>query len=124
MPTEEEINEESKKRKKKKLSVDEDDIKDLEDSKTTFNKLQLELSEFYKENNISMSNEDSLKEKEDEAVKAESIKADSNKDIYSIDTSVKDNNSESIKTYNSNGDTKEVNINTTSESKSQISIKV
>ena len=71
-----------------------------------------------------MSNEDSLKEKEDEAVKAESIKADSNKDIYSIDTSVKDNNSESIKTYNSNGDTKEVNINTTSESKSQISIKV
>ena len=38
--------------------------------------------------------------------------------------SIKDNNSESIKTYNSNGDTKEVNINTTSESKSQISIKV
>lgn len=129
LPTEEEINEESKKRKKKKLSVDEDDIKDLEDSKTTFNKLQLELSEFYKENNISMSNEDSLKEKEDEAVKAESIKADSNqcasnKDIYSKDMSIKDNNSESIKTYNSNGDTKEVNINTTSESKSQISIKV
>ena len=48
LPTEEEINEESKKRKKKKLSVNEDDIKDLEDSKTTFNKLQLELSEFIK----------------------------------------------------------------------------